>query len=571
MNNKWQSVLTEEFHVQDPNTLNWVSEMAQTHELFEASLGVNGMATIPSATAGVSPLYATPLNTTGMGDPMVPQGQTPLTSADFRNQVPGSGDTPISTLPMALNVALYTIGLELVPVVPAKGPWQLLTYMDFVYAGGKLGRVNETSFDGKGEGKENKPIYVKVLGNWTRSDQLAEGVEYTFTSTADDHPALVGKFKGFGRADGGIIVEITKCTKPGAAQGDPEVNVSITDVFRAGTVAVTGDGLTTFNVTEAKADFVQAMFDFVDGFANFYNGDKRPMTRGENETGTGNELGLRMYNKMVQVGSYEVTAAVTRQQLQDLPLYGVNSVNLLMEAMQNELSQHLNARILERVFALGVTNAWNQKNFNGTDLNLYLGTNGAGVDLADFPGVPHLTDIMGNNLKAGWGTIPNSEVTTSAENLFTRQRRIASRILAARNLISITGRRGPATWVVVSAATASALQDVSGYVVNPMLNTMNQNATQNLYKAGTLAGMQVYVDPYMDWNDTRICVGRKGNGKEPGVVFMPYILADKVQITAEGTMAPKMLINSRFSIVDAGYYPELMYYTFSYYNEFGTI
>ena len=39
-------------------------------------------------------------------------------------------------------------------------------------------------------------------------------------------------------------------------------------------------------------------------------------------------------------------------------------------------------------------------------------------------------------------------------------------------------------------------------------------------------------------------------------------LSDQVQIIAEGTMAPKVLINSRFAIVDAGWYPEQNYYTF---------
>jgi hypothetical protein len=43
---------------------------------------------------------------------------------------------------------------------------------------------------------------------------------------------------------------------------------------------------------------------------------------------------------------------------------------------------------------------------------------------------------------------------------------------------------------------------------------------------------------------------------------MPYILADTVQITAEGTMAPKLLVNSRFAIVDAGFHPEQNYFTF---------
>jgi hypothetical protein len=67
----------------------------------------------------------------------------------------------------------------------------------------------------------------------------------------------------------------------------------------------------------------------------------------------------------------------------------------------------------------------------------------------------------------------------------------------------------------------------------------------------------------MNCDDTRVCVGRKGNGNEPGVVFMPYILADTVSITAEGTMAPKMLVNSRFAITQAGFYPEAQYYTFA--------
>ena len=65
---------------------------------------------------------------------------------------------------MALNVALQTIVLELVPVVPSKGPWQMLSYLDFPYAGSKLGLKNEIAgLDGRGEGKDNKPLYVKFF------------------------------------------------------------------------------------------------------------------------------------------------------------------------------------------------------------------------------------------------------------------------------------------------------------------------------------------------------------------------------------------------------------------------
>ena len=565
----WKKMLTENFDVKDQEKLNWVSQYAAIHEIHESQLGVNSFAgttgVVPAQ--GVNPLYATPLNTMGMGNITVPS-QLPtqtmgMMSADFRAQTPGSGDMPISTLPMALNIALLTIGLELVPVIPTKGPFTVLTYMDFPYAGAKMNVTgNLTSFDGKGAGKENKPIYIKVLGKLNSLAAVAakvkaKGANAEVTVAGADGTTFKGNFKGIGRNDGGILLETVSCLKG----GEP---ASITEVFN-GTVTVDGTEL-----EGAKADFVQTSADFIDGFANFVDGGRHPMTRAENETGTGNVIGLRLFSKWIQVGSYEVTGTVTRQQLQDLPLYGVDAVGKVMEAMQNEITQTINQRILERVFALGVTNAVQQKMFQGVDLNLYLGKSAASKPLANF-GIREFIDIEGNNQMNVFNAVPNMETLTSAENTSTRQRRISSRILAAANLIQTVGRRGRATWVVTNAQVATALQDVSQYVVAPMANNMAQDGSQNLFLAGSLAGLKVYVDPYMDWQDCRVCVGRKGDGNSPGVVFMPYILADTVSITAEGTMAPKMLVNSRYAIAEAGFYPELQYITFAINNEFGLV
>lgn len=563
----WSKMITEQFGVKDSEKLNWVSQYAAIHEIHESSLGVQNGTMIPSQ--GVSPLYATPLNTVGMANPAAPSPLSPETTApgDFYRQSTGSGDVPVSTLPMALNIALMTIGLELVPVIPSKGPWQLLTYMDFPYAGGKLGKNNEVaSLDGKGVGRENKPLYFKVKNLNTKGikgfdkSKLVDG-ETVFVFTADTY-ALTGKFKGFGRMDGALLLETVSAVKGSEPASIVEVfdavNAAAAPTVKIGNEAATALVKNAFG-TYGEVDFVQTQVDFVDGFANFANGKKEAMTRAQNETGTGNVIGLRLFSKWVQMGSYEVTGTVTRQQLQDLPLYGVDAVAKVMEALQNEITQSINARILEHVFALGVTNAVNQRAFQGVDLNLHMGSANTTMDKT---GAKTYADIMGVEHKTTWGEIKNSEVMTSAENLHTRQRRIASRVLAAATLIQNVGRRGRATWIVTNAQIAAALQDVSGYVVAPFANGMAQDGSQNLYLGGTLMGLKVYVDPYMDWNDTRICVGRKGNGNEPGVIFMPYILADTVSITAEGTMAPKMLVNSRYAIVDAGFYPETMYYTF---------
>ena len=571
----WSKMLKENFDVKDNDKLNWVSQYAANHEIHESALGVNAghlNGTVPGT--GVNPLYATPLNTTGMGNPYAPQNVNTMSTApgadgNLWNQTVGSGDIPVSTLPMALNIALMTIGLELVPVVPAKGPWVMLSYMDFPYAGGKLGRVNETAFDGKGENGENKPIYVKIQGMKLEKIQDLRKAGVKEGDAVIVNGKKIGSFLGFGRMDGAPLVKVWDGT-----ENEDLKDMSLREVFETLEAEKTGPtvkvGEKVVELKDAiRPDFVQTSVDLVDGFANFATGKKEAMTRAQNETRTGNVIGLRLFSKWVQVGSYEVTGTVTRQQLQDLPLYGVDAVGKVMEQLQNEITQHINQRILERVFALGVTNAAQQKVYQGVDLNLWMGKLDNTLDKMIAPG--KYVDIYGNDHATPNWHVVNSEVNTSAENLSTRQRRIASRVLAAANLIQTVGRRGRATWIVTNTMIATALQDVSGYVVAPMVNNMAQDGSQNLYLGGTIAGLKVYVDPYMNWDDCRICVGRKGDANSPGVVFMPYILADSVSITAEGTMAPKMLVNSRFAIAEIGFYPETQYYTFVVGSEFGLI
>jgi hypothetical protein len=62
--------------------------------------------------------------------------------------------------------------------------------------------------------------------------------------------------------------------------------------------------------------------------------------------------------------------------------------------------------------------------------------------------------------------------------------------------------------------------------------------------------------------DGRISVFRKGNEKDPGAKFCPFILAEKIDTIAELTMAPKSALKSRYSIVEAGSQPQLNYLTF---------
>ena len=595
---KYAQLITEELHVTDKTKLNWMAQYAQIHAIHE------GIET-PGA-AGYNAINQTPLNTIGIANPMLPQGTPgaefdPVNGAAFHDPayVKGSGDVPMSTLSTALEIAAVTIGFDLVPVVPAAGPMVILTWNDYPYAGGKLGLTNETAMDGKGDGADNKPIYIALTsqdldGLYNAAQSLENFAEYTVTVTdsANGGGKFTGLFMGVSRINGALIMQVKSCV----SNEQTPANISIAQCFRGSqNAAVTINGYTINTktpATEAQGtegqpgyvpaaaatyyavvpELVKGVTDHIQSFSNFFgdgqgNPSDDPMSRAENETGTGNMIGARMFSKVVRMGAYEVTGGVTRQQLQDMPLYGIDVLGGVIETCQNEISQALNNRILDRVFKLGVTNYETQRAVQHVDLNLYMSHASGAADkqLSAFSAYGKFVNIMGNHAKDV--LIKNAVVNGTAENVITNQRRIMSRMLAASNLISSVTRRGRAQWAVTNAQILTALQDCSQFQPAPMVNDLVQGGEESLYFAGTLAGLKIYVDPNMKWDDNRICVGRKAvvnnnRVQGSGVVFMPYILADQVQIIAEGTMSPKVLINSRFAIVDTGWYPEQNYYTF---------
>ena len=79
---KWSTILTEELGIKDQNKLNWMSQYATIHEIHES------LQTAGDASHGI---YATPLNTIGMGNPAAPYGVgfgdngIGNTGADFHN------------------------------------------------------------------------------------------------------------------------------------------------------------------------------------------------------------------------------------------------------------------------------------------------------------------------------------------------------------------------------------------------------------------------------------------------------------------------------------------------------
>ena len=445
----WAPIIEEATGINESSKLAWMSEYCHNHKLYED-------ANIMSLNPG--------MNLAGMGNTSFPTGDAN-----------GSGDKAPTLLPLAMQVAAQTIGLDLVPVVPMAGPMGLLSYLDFVYEGGTLGA---DVANGGADGTVH-PTYIRTA--------LA-------VSAGDEE---VGK----SRIDGLNIIKL------GA------------DTLAAGLVTA----------TYADAELVPALEDHIPEFsgAKDANALGAPMSRGLGESTPDKVMGLSLFSKSVAAETFQVAAAVTREQVQDLKQFGVDAIAQVEAVLTNELTQSINNHILLTMRSIA-------------------GTNLFGLDAG---GLAETMDIE----------------VTGGETKGDSHRRILTAILAAGNLIAQRGRRGAGNFAVVGGKVASALQGVAGFVAYPMANTINQVAGA-IYPLGSIAGINVYTDPSVAFNDVEILVGRKGDGNGPGLVFMPYLMAESVQNIVEGTMAPKVAVKSRYALVKAGFHPGTEYEKFSLKN-----
>jgi hypothetical protein len=590
----WSPIIESQTGIKDGAKLGWMSKYAHYHSLNE----------------GFSYPQASVLNTPGMGN-VAPATVVAGGAANFYGAgSQGSGDKFPSLLPLAIQVAARTVGFDIVPVIPMNGPSGVLTYLDYVYAGGR--DVNAPGISGQGAPLNSnanftdKFLVFKVAragvsgAIYTAVTQGGVGTEYVFAANdnAGSTAALLVAFVGKSRIDGGLIFRVlgedaTFTSTTGSVAGSfsnipqngsiqavtfADVLDSTGSIYDSVTSVVVGNTTTVSAATRlgaaaavtGSAELVRGLEDHVQGFAGAgpnndqpFNGNSvnaltayEPMRRGVGETAYYKTMGMQAFTKFVEAETFQVAATVTTEQIQDLNRqYGIDVLSMMENALVNEISQSINKHILYRAFALGWQNHFNVSLVENTNFNLQLDP-GNTVTTAIALGADNsqLTVAV-----PGFATF--NPAGTSFENQGTIQRRIQSKILAAANMVAQRGRRGPANFCVTNLQIATALQDSAQFTFYPLANTINQN-NGALYPIGTLAGLTIYVDPNMDYNDTRVCVGRKGADEEPGLKFMPYLMAESIQTIAEGTMAPKIAVKSRYSLVEAGFHPETQYLTF---------
>lgn len=505
------------------NLQGWVAEYAHNH----ASWDNSGEAMFESVTPGL--FFQKPGSISFMGNPVAPT-PTQFPVAGARNFVAnsGSGDKFPSMLPIAIQVAAKTIAFDLVSIIPMDAPVGFIPYLDYVYMGGRT----DTEF----------PAFLIKLSMLDPTSTLSGGVAFSTLTAGDAFTVVNGvtteielEFVGFSRVDGSVVFRVKTLTA-----------ATINAAFTAGYVLTKTVGGNTLTLSTANnlVELVSALENHISGFTSTdetmtdkWNGNYLPamsggamnmpgsMTRSQSENALFRQMGLKMFTKFIEAEGDQVAISATIEQIQDFNrVWNFDVISMLENVATNEIAQSINKRLIGRLFELGYIH--NQ-------------------EIIKVEGSANITSI-------------NLTATGGFENVTTLQRRLITKVLEMANLIYHRGRWGAGEYLVTNGRVAAVLADVASYSLAPAPINVPSGANQ-LQPAGKVYGLQVYVDPNLRWGDSKILLGRKGKEEEPGLKFMPYIMAESLQTISEGTMSPKLGVKSRYAITEAGWHPETQY------------
>jgi hypothetical protein len=494
-------------------------------------------------------------------------GNTLASSWNTPNSFLGSGDVGQNLLPVAMKIAAQTIGLDLVAVKPTPGPKIDLLYVDFRYddthlgnsderpqvfkvnAGSTQSALNTAILTGVGTnviqstgGLQNGPFYYSI--NATGTVELGATAATAINATASKEGIV--EFLGFSRIDGYPIFRAyrqantahTAVTSGSTLWSFDQTRNTFSSVV---SMASQLDSIANVSLGTPTVELVSALEDHIPGFsANWtqggsgFNGNY-PMDRDADDKSYAGVIGPKISSKTVAVGTIEVSSALRRTEIEDIKANtGMDIVQKMESILVNELSQTISKQIVAKIFEMG--------DLNRTSAPLYTG------------GSP----ISGQTI-FDLNTAYVSISSIGGETTHAVQRKLITKIAHASNYIATEGRVGPAQYLITNGGLAAALQDIAGYTINPTKSKMN--ASGQLYPVGSIGDISIYVDPYMRYNDNRIVLGRKNNPDQPGIIFVPYLMAQSISVISEATFAPRMLLRSRYAVAEVGWFPQKQFMT----------
>jgi hypothetical protein len=363
------------------------------------------------------------------------------------------------------------------------------------------------------------------------------------------------EFLGFSRIDGSPIFRSYRqanSERTASTNSYPYAFVPSDNTFTSPTSSMVAQIsiIGTYSVGGVTIEMVSALEDHLPGFSANWSGgpdDTKngsgayPMDRLADDNSYAGVIGPKVSSKSIAVGTIEVSSALRRTEIEDIKANtGMDIVQKMESILVNELSQTISKQIVAKIFEMGALNRTSSAPLRLAALNATASTI---FDLdTSYAGAAYL----------------------GGETTHAVQRKLITKMAHASNFIATEGRVGPAQFAVTNGGLAAALMDIAGYTINPTKSKVNGSG--QLYPVGQIGDIQIYVDPYMKYNDNRIVIGRKNNPDQPGIIFVPYLMAQSISLISEATFAPRLLLRSRYAVAEVGWYPQKQFMTINVYD-----
>lgn len=576
---RWGAIV-EKLGITDPEKKVKMVEYAQIHadQIQAGLIKENAMSNIS--------------NTFGMGAVIQPG----LSGTPGLPGAAGSGDLAQTLLPGALKIWAQTPGLELVNTINVNSNKVSLLYFDFKYddTNGLDSDERATTF----KIAPNAALDLAALKTWLRGEVVANnitelrgrlsrslyfnisyaavsstatapgassfaGVSTGYDATVKPTGSLQGwlEFVGFGRVDDlPIFRAYTQANTASASQAifNQALNTfppvgSIAAIMLGATIIDTATSAATLDIdanssTAVAASLCSLAEEFIDGFVT--NRGRTAMTRGQWDASYADKIGPDSFVKDIEIGVAHVKASLRLSEMDDYKkMYGINIVERTKAQCINLMSQQISTEIVSKVKELAIRNRAN------TPVNGVAYSSGNWGTITD----PRIHDL----------SVPATAAALGGEHNASIARKVWRTITGASYYIANDGRIGGADFIVTSSTGAASLKSIERYTINPLEAKMA--GPGNLTPAGTVDGIKIYVDPFMNPQDLTYYLGRKTKTEEPGIHFLAYILAQHVEITSEATMGHTMYMYSRYAVAELGVFPEKQYLAVKVFDPVGII
>lgn len=127
---------------------------------------------------------------------------------------------------------------------------------------------------------------------------------------------------------------------------------------------------------------------------------------------------------------------------------------------------------------------------------------------------------------------------------------LIAKILMGSNMIATRSRRGSAQFIVTNGQLAAFLQDSSSFVVENSGSV--ELSAGGIYPVGQIAGITVFTDPYLKWNENTVVLGRTTNDNDTGTYLVEgERKCEEIEMSIDfsGSQSKKLSLRTRRTIV----------------------